>query len=90
MDKLAKYELTINCDWYRLKMEWNNTFFSSNSLTDKIHHSAIRYYFRSKIANHYIFGKVCCQLPGSSDFTLKSLLPVNWQQRFYDEVAAAS
>ena len=35
-------------------------------------------------------GKVCCQLTGSSDFTLKSLLPVNWQQRFYDEMAAAS
>ena len=33
------------------------------------------------------FGKV---LTGSSDFTLKSLLPVNWQQRFYDEMAAAS
>ena len=27
---------------------------------------------------------------GSSDFTLKSLLRVNWQQRFYDEMAAAS
>ena len=36
------------------------------------------------------YGKVCCQLTGSSDFTLKSLLPVNWQQRFYDEMAAAS
>ena len=35
-------------------------------------------------------GKVCCQLTGSSDFTFKSLLPVNWQQRFYDEMAAAS
>ena len=34
--------------------------------------------------------KVCCQLTGSSDFTLKSLLPLNWQQRFYDEMAAAS
>ena len=38
----------------------------------------------------YYIGKVCCQLTGSSDFTLKSLLPVNWQQRFYDEMAAAS
>ena len=36
------------------------------------------------------FGKGCCQLTGSSDFTLKSLLPVNWQQRFFDEMAAAS
>ena len=25
-------------------------------------------------------GKVCYKLTGSSDFTLKSLLPVNWQQ----------
>ena len=41
------------------------------------------------ICNIYL-GKVCCQLTGSSDFTLKSLLPVNWQQRFYDEMAAAS
>ena len=37
-----------------------------------------------------INGKGCCQLTGSSDFTLKSLLPVNWQQRFFDEMAAAS
>ena len=33
---------------------------------------------------------VNCQLTGSNDLTLKSLLPVNWQQRFYDEMAAAS
>ena len=33
-----------------------------------------------------MYGKVCCQLTGSSDFTLKLLLPVNWQQRFYDEM----
>ena len=29
-------------------------------------------------------------LPVNSDFTLKSLLPVNWQQRIYVEIAAAS
>ena len=36
------------------------------------------------------FGKVCYQLTGSSDFTLKSLLPVNWQQQIYVKIAATS
>ena len=30
------------------------------------------------------------KLTGSSEFTLKSLLPVNWQQRFKRKFAAAS
>ena len=30
------------------------------------------------------------KLTGSSDFTLKLLLPVNWQQRFYVKMAATS
>ena len=39
--------------------------------------------------------KPCCQninnnLTGSSEFTLKSLLPVNWQQPFHRKIAAAS
>ena len=29
-------------------------------------------------------------LTGSSDFTLKSLLPINWQQPFHRKIAAAS
>ena len=37
-----------------------------------------------------LLGKVCYQLTGSSDFTLKSLLPVNWQQRIYVKIAATS
>ena len=37
-----------------------------------------------------VLGKVCYQLTGSSDFTFKSLLPVNWQQRIYVKIAAAS
>ena len=39
---------------------------------------------------HLLVGKVCYQLTGSSDFTLKSLLPVNWQQRIYVKIAATS
>ena len=38
----------------------------------------------------FFLGKVCYQLTGSSDFTLKSLLPVNWQQRIYVKFAATS
>ena len=37
-----------------------------------------------------ILGKVCYQLTGSSDFTLKSLLPVNWQQRIYVKIDTTS
>ena len=37
-----------------------------------------------------VVGKVCYQLTGSSDFTLKSLPPVNWQQRIYVKISAAS
>ena len=29
-------------------------------------------------------------LTGSSEYTLKSLLPVNWQQPFHRKIAAAS
>ena len=30
------------------------------------------------------------QLTGSSEFTLKSLLPVNWQQRIYVKITGSS
>ena len=42
------------------------------------------------ILKYIYIGKVCYQLTGSSDFTFKSLLSVNWQQRIYVKIAATS
>ena len=60
---------------------WIQVYIIANINTG-LHHASPTQTFLSKYEYN--------NLTGSSEFTLKSLLPVNWQQPFHRKIAAAS